>query len=55
MELAAKYLNIPLTRVEKEQQHAVVKAELIPPSAVAEKKIRTRNNTNHSTAVCSVQ
>lgn len=56
MELVAKYLGIQLTRVEKEHQQPIVKAELIPPSPV-DKKPPTRHmqRQSHSSAVCSLQ
>ncbi|KAB0792950.1 hypothetical protein PPYR_12570 [Photinus pyralis] len=57
MELIAKYLGVHLSKVAREQQQPVVKARLVPPTAVDSKrpKVKRVHNRNTNTAVCVLQ
>ncbi|KAK5641643.1 hypothetical protein RI129_010190 [Pyrocoelia pectoralis] len=56
MELIAKYLGVHLSKVAKEHQQPVVKARLVPPTAVDRRpKPKPVQNRNHNTTVCILQ
>lgn len=58
IDITAKYLGIPLSKVEKEHQRSIIRAELIP---TAENEIPKRvtanghiNMKSNKTSVCSI-
>lgn len=52
MELVAKYLRIPLTKLEKEHQQPIVKAELVPSPAEI---VKSPSTVNPNSSVCNIQ
>lgn len=52
-DLIARFLEIPMTKMQKEQQHSVVKAELIPSPVDHVRAVVTRQNNN--TSICCIQ
>lgn len=51
-DLIAKYLEIPLTKIQKEHQQSVVKAELIQSPS---ENLRVISKRQNNSSVCSVQ
>lgn len=57
-EIIAKYFGIPLSRIEKERQTPVVRAELmVPTSAEVQRQnnVKSYNNNHNNTSVCCLQ
>lgn len=52
MDLIAKHFGIPLSRIEKEHQESIVKAELIPATA---DQIRPAAVHTTNSSVCCLQ
>lgn len=52
MDLIAKHFGIPLSKIEKEHQESIVKAELIPTTAEPTRKAIAATS---SSSVCRLQ
>lgn len=53
MDLLARYIGIPMTKIEKEHQQSIIRAELVPTTPGAN-RVPILTNNNHST-ICSIQ
>lgn len=52
MDIAAKCLGISLTRMQKETQQTVVKAELVPSPRIARKHLKP---VHSNSSICVIQ
>lgn len=56
MDIVGKHLGILLTKVEKEYQHPIIKAELTPaPRQIAYKNYSRKHNANANSTLCNIQ